>query len=104
MSDMATLSTALPAPPREQPRSEIVGPWAWMKANLFNSWFSTAVTLVLGYVILRALVGFVGWAFVSAIWSVPYNARGIPDTSVCQMAKGTGACWAVIADKYRLIL
>ena len=32
------------------------------------------------------------------------GANGIAETAVCQTAKGTGACWAVIADKYRLIL
>ena len=30
--------------------------------------------------------------------------QGTPDTAACQNAKGIGACWAVIADKYRLIL
>ena len=30
--------------------------------------------------------------------------RARPDTAACQNAKGIGACWAVIADKYRLIL
>jgi general L-amino acid transport system permease protein len=35
---------------------------------------------------------------------VPYSATGIAQTAICQNLKGTGACWAVIADKYRLIL
>jgi general L-amino acid transport system permease protein len=34
---------------------------------------------------------------------VPYR-NGIADTTVCQNAKGIGACWAVLTDKYRLIL
>jgi len=100
---VATAGT-LPTAAREQPPSGLVGPWAWMKANLFNSWQSTAVTLVLGYLILRVAFSFIDWALVNAIWSVPYSAQGIADTAVCQNAKGTGACWAVIADKYRLIL
>lgn len=101
-----TVATVQPAyaPAREQPPAGLVGPWAWLRANLFNSWLSTAVTLVLAYVIARAVFGFVEWAFVNAIWSVPYNAQGRPDTAVCQNAKGYGACWAIIADKYRLIL
>ena len=45
-----------------------------------------------------------GMGIVNAIWSVPYSETGIADTSACQNAKGIGACWAVIADKYRLIL
>jgi general L-amino acid transport system permease protein len=89
---------------RERPPSNVAGPWAWARANLFGSWWSTAVTLVLGYVILRVAVGFLAWAVVNAVWSVPYNAQGVPDTSVCLKVQGIGACWAVIADKYRLIL
>jgi len=40
----------------------------------------------------------------NAVWSVPYSATGVAQTAVCQNLKGTGACWAIIADKYRLIL
>jgi general L-amino acid transport system permease protein len=89
---------------RERPPSAVAGPWAWARANLFRSWWSTAVTLLLGYVILRVAVGFIGWALVNAVWSVPYNAQGVPNTSACLKMQGIGACWAVIADKYRLIL
>ena len=89
---------------REQPPSGTVGPWAWARENLFGSWWSTAVTLVLAYLVLRFGVALILWAFVHAVWTVPYSAQGVPDTSACQQAHGAGACWAVIADKYRLIL
>jgi general L-amino acid transport system permease protein len=71
---------------------------------LFATWVSTAVTLALGYIIIRIVVALFDWAFVWAIWSVPYLPTGIAETGVCQTAKGLGACWAVIHDKYRLIL
>jgi general L-amino acid transport system permease protein len=101
-----TVATAgrLPTAVRERPPAGVVGPWAWARANLFSSWLSTAVTLALGYVIVRALVAFILWAFVNAIWTVPYGPNGIADTAVCQNMKGIGACWAIVADKYRLIL
>src|ERR1700733_4111712 len=89
---------------REKPPSNVAGPWAWARANLFGSWWSTAVTLVLGYLILRFASSFVSWALVHAVWTVPYDAEGRPDNAACQNAKGIGACWAVISDKYRLIL
>jgi general L-amino acid transport system permease protein len=89
---------------RDRPPSGTTGPWAWARANLFSNWWSTAISLLLAYVILRFVSGFIAWAVVHAIWSVPYNAQGIPDTSTCQNAKGFGACWAIIPDKYRLIL
>ena len=87
-----------------RPATARVGPVAWARGNLFNSWVSTAITLALGYLIVRVFIAFVEWAFIGAIWSVPYGANGVADTAVCQNAKGTGACWAVVADKYRLIL
>jgi His/Glu/Gln/Arg/opine family amino acid ABC transporter permease subunit len=86
-------------------RKEVrIGAADWLRANLFNSWLSTAVTLALAYIILRAGIAFVEWALINAVWTVPYGPTGIADTAVCQNTKGTGACWAIIADKYRLIL
>ena len=81
-----------------------LGPWAWARLNLFGSWWSTAVTLGLGALLLLWGVRLAEWALLDAVWTVPYTAQGQPVTDACQAAHGTGACWAVIADKYRLIL
>ena len=102
MSHAATAGR-IATPAREQPPAGTVGPWAWLRANLFGSWWSTAITLLLGYIIIRVVFSLVEWGIVNAIWTVPYN-NGIADTAVCQNAKGIGACWAVLTDKYRLIL
>lgn len=80
------------------------GPIGWARANLFNSWWSTAVTLLLLYGIVRGLWGFIQWAFINAVYSVPVGANGVPKTGVCQAIAGTGACWAVIPEKLRFIL
>jgi general L-amino acid transport system permease protein len=104
MSDSALIAEHIPTEARAQTKMPGLGPWEWMRSNLFGSWWSTAVTLALGYLILRAVFGLVEWGVFNAIWSVPYGETGIADTSACQMAKGVGACWAVVADKYRLIL
>jgi general L-amino acid transport system permease protein len=104
MSQSTTTAEHIPAPARERTKIAALGPWAWLRANLLGSWWSTAITLALGYVILRTLFNAVEWGLVNAVWSVPYGESGQPDTSVCQNAKGIGACWAVISDKYRLIL
>jgi len=72
--------------------------------NLFGSWWSTAVTLALGYLILKALVGFVEWGLLNAVWTVPMGANNAPDSKACRALEGTGACWAVITDKYRFML
>jgi general L-amino acid transport system permease protein len=104
MSQSTATAEHIPTEAREQMKIPGIGPVAWARANLFGSWLSTAVTLVLGYLILRAVFAVVEWGVINAIWSVPYGPTGIADTAVCQNAKGVGACWAVIADKYRLIL
>jgi general L-amino acid transport system permease protein len=80
-----------------------VGPVAWAKTNLFSSWLSTAVTLALGYLIIRWAMGFIDWAFVNAIWSVPVT-NGQAQTQACRALNGTGACWAVVTEKHRFML
>ena len=97
-------ATAAPLAGRERPPAAVYGPWAWARLNLFGSWWSTAITLALGYLLIRWAIGLIEWAVVDAVWTVPYNAQGAPDPTACQAAKGTGACWAVIEDKYRFIL
>ena len=94
-----------PAPPKRTtpPRATGPGPLAWARANLFGSWISTAITLVLGAILLRLAFGFVEWALVRAVWSVPHTPAG-PDSAVCRRLQGTGACWAVIGEKWRFIL
>ncbi len=104
MSQTAATAGTLPTATREKPPADVVGPWAWLRANLLGSWWSTAVTLVLGYLIVRVVFGLVEWGLIHAIWTVPYNDAGVADTSACQNAKGYGACWAIITDKYRLVL
>ena len=104
MSQSAAIVDAGYTAAREHPPAGVTGPWAWARRNLFGSWLSTAVTLLLGYLILRIVISFVSWAFINAIWTVPYNAQGVADTGACQLAKGVGACWAIVTDKYRLIL
>jgi general L-amino acid transport system permease protein len=104
MSDI-TLGTAARVP-AEEPRTAPIrttGPIAWARQNLFGSWLSTAVTLLLGYLIIRWTVGLVEWAFINAVWSVPW-ANGQPQTQACRDMKGVGACWAVISEKHRFIL
>jgi general L-amino acid transport system permease protein len=104
MSHATATAEHIPTEARDRPPAGIVGPWAWLRANLLGSWWSTAITLVLGYVIVRVVFSLVAWGVLHAVWSVPYGPTGIADTSACQNAKGYGACWAVLADKYRLIL
>lgn len=97
------MSNVTASAPRSAPITA-VGPVAWLRANLFSGWLSTAVTLVLGYLVIRAVMGFVDWAFINAIWSVPVAPNGQAQTQACRELGGTGACWAVVTEKHRFML
>jgi general L-amino acid transport system permease protein len=104
MSQATATAEHVPVEAREQAKVAAISPWAWARANLFGSVWSTAITLALGYIIVRVVLSLVEWGLVNAVWTVPYGPTGIADTAICQNVKGVGACWAVLTDKYRLIL
>jgi len=54
---------------RLPPPSDVVGPRAWLRANLFGSWASAAVTVVLGALLLVIAVLAAQWV-VNARWGV----------------------------------
>ena len=89
---------------RRAPAGAGFAPVAWARANLFNSWLSSAVTILLAYLIVRWVFGFVNWGLVHAVWSVPATASGALDPTACREAQGVGACWAMVGDKYRFTL
>jgi general L-amino acid transport system permease protein len=95
-------SSATPAPVLAGPPNAFVSHhWVqWARANLFNSWLSTAVTLLLLYFFLKGLAAFVSWGFINAIWTLPEAGK----SQVCRDIKGIGACWALITEKHRFIL
>ena len=100
----ASTSTIDPlAAARPQPRTGLVGPVAWLKANLFNSVLSSIVSLLLLYLIIRLGWSLLSWGIVHAVWSVPQTAAG-GDTAACRAVSGVGACWALIPEKYHFIL
>jgi len=103
-ADAAALPQGAFAPPgpRAAPamRAGVLG---WLRANLFNSWLSTAVTLLLGYLLIRWTFSFVEWAIINAVWSVPGTGPAV-NTSACRALQGAGACWALIGEKHRFIL
>jgi general L-amino acid transport system permease protein len=99
------MTTLTDVPGSPSPLSRSRSPWSggrairWLRANLFASISSTIITLLLGFLLVRASVGLVEWGFWNAVWTVPGN-----DTNACRAVRGLGACWAVIGEKYRFIL
>ncbi len=89
-----TAYTFHPIAPRPAPvRTE--GPVAWVRTNLFGNSMTSLSTIIIGGLLLWYLPQFLHWALFSAVWQ--------PVSEACR-AKGAGACWGVIAEKYRLIL
>lgn len=76
-----------------------IPPVRWARANLFNSWLNTALTLLLAYFIVKYAIDIVSWGLINAVWEVPGN-----DTRACREIREIGACWALINEKFRFIM
>ncbi len=87
--------TFQPIAPRPSPvRTTGAGPW--LRANLFADWRSSATSvflLLLGIMLIPKLLN---WGLFSAVFGA--------DAQACQAARGAGACWGVVTEKYRIIL
>ena len=79
------------AAPPKQPPSAV----RWVRENLFSSWLNTILTLLALAFLAWIIPPLIRWAFIDSI-------TGPASPSVCLQA--TGACWALIHEKYRLIL
>ena len=84
--------TALPpaAPPVTETRVVEV-----VRERLFPSPLASMATLLLGAAVALGIWNLVRWGIFGAVWFAPGGAA-------CRTAEG--ACWAVIAEKYRVIL
>jgi general L-amino acid transport system permease protein len=91
---MATAASSLPAPSAQQSRAV-----SWLRENLFSSWLSGIATVIVGALLLLLLYLILSWAVFNAVWYVPGN-----NTQECRDVKGVGACWALISEKWRVIL
>jgi general L-amino acid transport system permease protein len=99
----ATTIGTVSAATRDRPPAGLVGPIGWLRTNLFSSVWSSIASLILLVVILYVGWGILSWGVIHAVWTVPTTATG-PDTAACRAAIGTGACWALVPEKYRFIL
>ena len=89
-----TTATFEPIKPRPAPiRTE--GVVAWIRFNLFGDLVTGLMTLVIGAALLYVLPQFLSWAIFRASW--------LPNFNACRV-EGVGACWGVVAEKYRIIL
>ncbi|HEX5737900.1 MAG TPA: amino acid ABC transporter permease, partial [Hydrogenophaga sp.] len=88
-------NTFVPIPARPSPvRTSGLVPW--IRTNMFADWRSSITSLLLIALVLYIMPGLFSWG----IW----NAVFATDAQACQDVRGTGACWGVVAEKYRIIL
>lgn len=71
-----------------------VGLLGWLRRNLFSSWLSGLVTILLAYLLVRALAPFLDWALLKA------NFAGA-DAKSCT---GQGACWVFIGQRIQFFI
>jgi len=88
-------SIFLPIPARPSP-VKTEGLLPWLSANLFGNWVNSAVTVLIAVVLGYAASELFTWGLVNAVFA--------PNADQCQAARGSGACWGVIAEKFRVII
>ena len=63
-------------PPVKLPPSLSVGPIAWMRDNLFRTWFDALLTVVSSIIVVGAVVSLIQWATTQANWMIiNFNLR-----------------------------
>ena len=70
------------------------------RAPMFRDRTNAIATAILGAAIAYAGFMFVEWGMVNAIWWLPQDAG----SQACRAVRGEGACWAVIAERFRFIV
>jgi general L-amino acid transport system permease protein len=81
--------------PERAPPAEGRGMLEWVRASLFNTWVNAILTLIAIYLIFRFAAAVLPW-FSNAVW----NADSL---SECREL-GTGACFAVIRERWQQFL
>ena len=88
MSDTAIPTTTMPKP--------IAGPVIWLRANLFANPLNAIMTVLVVWFLVMSLPALLDWLLLDAV----FQADSVRE---CRAA-GSGACWAFIGEKHRLIL
>lgn len=96
MTAKRPISSAYTVPaPRRAPPVMQSGPVRWARENLFDGVHNTVLTLLALWALFVTIPELVHWGVVAAIWQTD-------DPEACRDA--AGACWAVIAEKHRVML
>jgi general L-amino acid transport system permease protein len=77
-----------------KPPASRVGILGWIRANLFNGWFNSVLTVLTVLFLGLIVPGLAKWAFLDGVWFSP--------AGVCRQA--AGACWSIVTQNIRFII
>ena len=85
--------------PQEPPPTAQTGGVKWLRENLFSSWLNTLLTLAGAFIVYFLVSHFYPWLS-HGVW----NAQSLPECRTIITERygegATGACWAVIRDRW----
>ena len=97
MSDLSFVRTEMV--PEKAPPPSTIGMIGWLRANLFNGWFNSALTLIALYFIYVVLKTVIPWIFVPS-WSGT-DVHTCRELVAAAWGEGHhGACWGVIRERW----
>jgi general L-amino acid transport system permease protein len=81
---------------QQPPPSSIVGPWAWLRENLFSSPLNVVMTILIVLLLLWLIPDVLRFLFIDAVWS------GSDRTACVYTAdrQTVGACWPFVYERY----
>ncbi|WMS42952.1 ABC transporter permease subunit [Acuticoccus sp. MNP-M23] len=90
--------------PTQPPPGSSTGVMGWLRANLFSSWFNSLLTILSIAFLAWLLPGIIDWAILKAVW----HASSLSECrDIIRETHGegvSGACWAVIRERYNQII
>jgi general L-amino acid transport system permease protein len=91
---MTTDAATRPEIEEMRPPVDQIGVIGWIRANLFNGWANSLLTLLVLWCLWQTVPPLVEWAFLDSHWFTGSEA--------CR--DGEGACWSIIPNNIRFIM
>lgn len=88
----------------EAPPVSQIGVLRWLRESFFSSWWNTVLTILSVVFLVATVPGLVDWAILKSVWHAD-SLRECRDIIIARHGEGaTGACWAVINERFGQIL
>jgi general L-amino acid transport system permease protein len=81
---------------QQPPPASIVGPWAWLRENLFSTPLNVAMTVLTGLLLLWLIPDVLRFLFIDAVWSGSDRTACLYTTE----NQHVGACWPFVYERF----